>query len=93
MKVKDWIKRLQNEFSPDEEICVHLWQRADVQGVAMDRHNWKLTNEQADEILEDIERHIDSELGVSWMTLYVYIETFVTNDKRGYKSKKQLNNM
>jgi hypothetical protein len=42
-------------------------------------HYWdeKITNDEAQEILEEIEDNIDSEIGVSWTTLRVNIEDLI----------------
>ena len=73
MIVSEWIQRLQNEFKPDQHICIHLWQTADLMGTAKEL-DIELTDEEANNIVEDMERHIDSELGVTWTTVQCAIE-------------------
>ena len=75
MKVKEWIKVL-NKLDPEETICVHYWQIGDVLHMAEEMDE-KVTNDEAQEILEEIEDNIDSEMGVSWTTLRVNIEDLI----------------
>jgi hypothetical protein len=75
MKTKEWIKLLQ-KLNPDESICVHYWQIGDVLLKVVEMGE-KVTNDEAQEILEEIEDNIDSEMGVSWTTLRVNIEDLI----------------
>ena len=75
MKAKEWIERLQS-LDPDETICVHYWQIGDVFHIAEEMGE-KVTNDEAQEILEEIEDNIDSEMGVSWTTIRVGIEDLI----------------
>ena len=77
MKIKDWIEILQKE-NPEESICMHYWQVGDVMEQAEEMGE-ELTREEAEQILEDMERHIDSEMGVSWTSVSVGIEDFIRN--------------
>ena len=77
MKIKDWIEILQKE-NPEESICMHYWQVDDVLGKAEEMGE-EITREEAEQILEDMERHIDSEMGVSWTSVSVGIEDFISN--------------
>ena len=76
MKIKDWIEILQKE-NPQESICMHYWQVGDVMEQAEEMGE-ELTREEAEQILEDMERHIDSEMGVSWTSVSVGIEDFIS---------------
>jgi Ca2+-binding EF-hand superfamily protein len=75
MKVKECIKVL-NKLDPEETICVHYWQIGDVLHMAEEMDE-KVTNEEAQEILEEIEDNIDSEMGVSWTSIRVGIEDLI----------------
>ena len=75
MKVKEWIKVL-SKLDPEESICVHYWQIGDVLHMA-EEMNEKVTNDEAQEILEEIEDNIDSEMGVSWTSIRVGIEDLI----------------
>jgi hypothetical protein len=75
MKVKDWIKVL-NKLDPEETICVHYWQIGDVLHMAEEMDE-KVTNDEAQEILEEIEDNIDSEMGVSWDNIRSGIEDLI----------------
>jgi hypothetical protein len=76
MKIKDWIEILQKE-NPEESICMHYWQVGDVMEQAEEMGE-ELTREEAEQILEDMERHIDSEMGVSWTNVSAGIEDFIS---------------
>jgi Ca2+-binding EF-hand superfamily protein len=75
MKVKEWIKVLR-KLDPEESICVHYWQIGDVLHMAEEMEE-KVTKEEAQEILEEIEDNIDSEMGVSWTSIRVGIEDLI----------------
>ncbi len=38
------------------------------------------TRDQAERMLKDVERHIDCELGITWITLDHYIDNFISGD-------------
>ena len=75
MKAKEWIERLQS-LDPEETICVHYWQIGDVFHMAEEMEE-KVTTAEAQEILEEIEDNIDSEMGVSWTSISVGIEDLI----------------
>ena len=75
MKVKEWIKVLR-KLDPEETICVHYWQIGDVLLMAEEMEE-KVTNDEAQEILEEIEDNIDSEMGVSWDNIRSGIEDLI----------------
>ncbi|MDR3611249.1 MAG: hypothetical protein P4L27_11845 [Ignavibacteriaceae bacterium] len=77
MKIKDWIEILQKE-NPEESICMHYWQVDDVLEKAEEMGE-EINREDAEQILEDMERHIDSEMGVSWTNVSEGIKDFVSN--------------
>jgi hypothetical protein len=57
-------------------VAIAIWQRADVLGIAEDQ-GVKLSPEEADEILDDIDANQDCEYGISWMTLQCYVDDYV----------------
>ena len=75
MEVKEWIKVLK-KMDPEETICVHYWQIGDVLHMAEEMDE-KVTREEAQEILEEIEDNIDSEMGVSWTSIRCGIEDLI----------------
>jgi Ca2+-binding EF-hand superfamily protein len=75
MKVKEWIKVLR-KLDPEESICVHYWQIGDVLHMAEEMGE-KVTNDEAQEILDEIEDNIDSEMGVSWDNIRSGIEDLI----------------
>jgi hypothetical protein len=77
MKIKDWIAILQKE-NPEESICMNYWQIGDVLQQAEEMGE-EITREEAEQILEDMERHIDCEFGVSWTNVTEGIKDFIIN--------------
>ena len=69
MKVKEWIKVL-SKLDPEESICVHYWQIGDVLHMAEEMGE-KVTNDEAQEILEEIEDNIDSEITTKFILLII----------------------
>jgi hypothetical protein len=80
MKVKEWIKMLQKS-NPEESVCIHMWQVEDVIEQAKEIGK-RVTKNEAQEILEEIEDNIDSELGVSWTTIRIGIEDFIRTERK-----------
>ena len=60
-------------YDPDAHIATAIWCEEDVIGRAKERGK-EVTREQAQDILDTIERRQDCELGISWITLDVYID-------------------
>ena len=79
MKVKYWIERLQKDFDPEESICMHLWTRPDTEEKAKEI-GYNLTSIDCDRILEDMEHHIDSSMGVSWVTVGCFIDIYISEN-------------
>ena len=80
--VKELIKRLQLDHKPDEVIAVQIWSVADVLIQAKNRDpKIKLTKADAEQILEDVDEHQDASLGISWDTIDVYINEFLSHDR------------
>jgi len=61
-------------------VAVAIWQREDVVGRA-EMRGIKLTDEQADDILDDIDRKQDCELGISWITIDCFLDQWRDYDK------------
>lgn len=55
-------------YKPDEHIATAIWCEEDVLGRAKEL-GVKITRKQAQEILDELERKQDCELGISWLTL------------------------
>lgn len=58
-----------------DSIAIHLWSRDDVIHI-LKRQGWPISINAVDEILSNIERHIDCELGITWQTLEIAISDF-----------------
>lgn len=76
--VKDYIEQLQNLYKPDDVIAVHLWQVDDVLGKA-EEMEVKLSKGDAEDIIETIHSHIDSEFGITWETIVTTIQNNTFN--------------
>ena len=58
-----------------DSVALHVWSRDDVIGLAREMGK-NISQDDADEILSNIERHVDSELGITWQTLRYAIGDF-----------------
>jgi hypothetical protein len=76
--VKDVIEHLKG-YKPDEHIATAIWCEEDVLGRAKEQGK-KITREQAQEILDTIDRKQDCELGITWDTLDCYIDEAIENN-------------
>jgi hypothetical protein len=79
LQVKDWIERLKKELDPEESVCMHLWTRPDIEERAKEK-GYNLSANDCDRLLDDMEIHIDSGLGVSWVTVEVYVDNYIRDN-------------
>ncbi len=64
--VREVIEHLQG-LDPDSHIATAIWTEEDVIGYAENEMDGiKVSTEQAREILDDLDRHQDAELGITW---------------------------
>ena len=78
--VKEYIKQLNAIYEPDDTIAVHLWGTDDAIGFASER-NQILTQKEAEEVIENMHRKCDSELGLTWVTLEFWVDEIISNRK------------
>lgn len=64
-----------NLFKDDQEFAVTIWTIDDVIGEAASQ-GYELTKEQAAEIVCDVDRHQDAEIGITWGVLGVYVRDY-----------------
>ena len=76
MQVKDLIDKLKKWYKPDDHLAVHIWCIDDVLGTA-DEMSVKLSIDDANNIIDNIERHIDCEYGITWETIKCSIEDYL----------------
>ena len=76
--VKDTIDRLQRSYKPDEHIAVAIWCESDVIDRA-EKLGTVVTQEEAQDILDTIDRKQDCSVGVSWDTLDAFIDECIAN--------------
>lgn len=73
-KVKDVIEHLKG-YDPESHIATAIWCEEDVIEYAKNEMDGQeITREQAQEILDEMDRKQDSELGISWTTIQCYLE-------------------
>ena len=60
-------------------VAVAIWQRADVIGRAEEK-GIKITDEQADDILDEIDHHQDCTIGITWVTLDYFLDELKRKD-------------
>lgn len=73
-KVQEVIGRL-NAYDPNEVVAVAIWCVEDVLERAKER-GIKVSKEQAEEILDEIDRKQDASLGISWDIIDAYLDDF-----------------
>ena len=76
MLVKDLISKLREWHKPEDHLAVHIWSVDDVLGTA-EEMGVKLSLKDANSIIDDIDGHIDSELGITWETIRCSIENYL----------------
>lgn len=70
--VKEVIEHLQQYRNLNEHLAAHIWSEEDVLERAKE-NKIKITRKQAQEIIERIDRNLDSTQGITWDTLDCYI--------------------
>ena len=83
MLVEKAIQHLQKSFKSTEVIAIAIWTVSDVVERAKKREI-ELSQEQAEEVLDNIDRHQDCNFGISWDTIDNYI------DNQGYRELDDL---
>jgi hypothetical protein len=68
----DHVESYRDDINAGRAIAI-IWQIGDIQGEASDRYDVELTEEQASEILLDIKRRHDCEIGINWDVIREYI--------------------
>jgi len=79
-EAREVIKRLEG-YKPDEHIAVAIWCEQDVIEQAEHR-GIKLTQEEAQDIVDEIDRKQDCSIGINWDVLDVYIDELVNSPYR-----------
>lgn len=65
-KVKDIIKRLQDYHKPDDIVATSIWNPDDVIDRAKDTEEPIPTQEEAEQIIENIDHQHDANIGINW---------------------------
>lgn len=82
MKVKDLIKRLEENYDQEDEIVYDLWTTDDIQGYGGDI---TLTEEDANKILKSINNDKDANVGINWDVVESHIDHFISCKRRKRK--------
>jgi hypothetical protein len=61
-----------------DSVAIHTWSRPDVYRVAWEE-GWPISQGAADEILSDVERRVDAEFGITWLTFEIAVQEFYEN--------------
>jgi hypothetical protein len=92
MKQEEAVDYFQRLHKKGEHLCILVWSTEDVIGQAQE-HHIKITQAEADKIVEDMERHHDASFGVSWSTIDSYLDDLVTErlaKKKDEKAKEKI---
>lgn len=79
MSYKEQYENLVNEFEQYKKESIK-WSVEDF--LWYDHDNYTITESQAQEALEDMIKHHDAELGISWVTIETYIEKYGTKKEK-----------
>lgn len=74
-KVQDLIQHLQKDFNPDDVIAYHIWSIDDIEGE-------DLSDVEKGEIIEEFDRHCDSQYGLTWDGLFNHIDDWRRDNNR-----------
>ena len=82
MEVKDLMYKLKGWYKPEDHLAVHIWSIDDVLGTA-EEMGVELSVDDANEIIDNIDSHIDSEYGITWETIKTSIQLYLGEKKYG----------
>jgi hypothetical protein len=71
--IKELIGHLQNSYKPEDVVAVAIWTRDDVLERAKER-GLTISLEEADQIIDRIDRRQDATLGITWDTIDAYLD-------------------
>jgi len=74
--VKELIEHLQNSYKLEDVVAVAIWTRDDVLKRAKER-GLTISPEEADEIIDRIDRRQEATLGITWDTIDAYIDDYL----------------
>jgi len=75
MTIKEAITHLINNYEPNDHCAMHLWVIKDIKDKA-EEEKIELSDEECNDILDNIHHHIDSEYGITWETIRCYIQDY-----------------
>ena len=75
MQAQDLIQRLKEWYKPGEHLAVHIWSSDDIREAAQEMEG-EISQEDINNILDNLDNNIDSEFGISWDTLRGAIEDY-----------------
>ena len=71
--VKETIEHLRRSYKENQHIAVAIWCIEDVMERAKER-GIKITEEQAEELIDRVDRKQDASIGISWDTIDCYLD-------------------
>ncbi|MBT7325436.1 MAG: hypothetical protein HN855_09770 [Anaerolineae bacterium] len=74
-----------------DRVAIHVWSRPDVYRVAWEA-GWPISQDMANEILSDVEGHVDSEYGITWLTFENAVQEFYEDFNWGILHEKDYPN-
>jgi hypothetical protein len=83
--VKEVINYLKKN-SPEEHVAVAVWSEEDVLERAKER-KIKITKEQAQDIIDRIDREQDATIGITWDTIDCYIDDYFQSKTNSLKMR------
>ena len=73
---KDGLITSLKELKKEHEAIAIIWQTDDVLLSAEDEYNYRLTVEQANEILRNVQDNADCNIGINWEIINEYIRDY-----------------
>ena len=89
MQVKELERRPRTLYKPNDHIAAHLWCSEDVFQMAGEIGE-TISKRTANEIIDDIDRHIDSELGITWVTIKCVLQDYLREKKANGKKQDKI---
>jgi hypothetical protein len=73
---------LQDRMAWNKNSCLIEWSTEDVHHVALSHYDYKLTEDEAIDILGSVEHNHDAQFGVNWDVIHYYVQDLIESKKK-----------
>ena len=79
MKIREFIKRLEEDYNLEDEMVAVIWLKDDVSYRATDQGK-EITDEQVSQVIHAMERNHDACIGINWDVIDFHIDDVLKDE-------------